>query len=312
MKPWVRNVLLSLMALTLPAYTAVVGSYGKGFPTATSAAQALVDAAKTDNTADLIAILGPRSRDIIVTTDPQADRKVRQEFVAKATEKMRVIRVPGRPNEMKMLAGNDGWPLPIPIVRVAGKWYFDMARGRRAIIARRVGGNELDAIEVCRGYVEAQNQFAEVHRTSSGVPYYAQRIFSSPGERNGLYWDGEGQDQGPMGKMIARAMSEGYTKGEPYHGYHFRVLTSEGRRGSTTPISYVDNGFMTRGFALIAWPARYGVSGVMTFVVDKSGIVYQKNLGPNTEAIVDRYYGYLLDNSWTPVSTMVAGGRKFK
>lgn len=311
MKRLVSDLLLSFGALAMQAHAATVGTYGRGFPTATSAAQALVDAAKSDNTAELAAILGPSSKDIVVTPDAQADRRIRREFVAKASQKMRVVPVPGRPAEMTLVAGNDNWPLPIPIVKVGGQWYFDMARGRRAILTRRIGSNEVDAIEVCRGYVEAQNQFAELHHTAAGVPYYAQKILSSPGERNGLYWDGEGQDQSPIGKIIARAISEGYKQGEPYHGYYFRVLTSEGRPDSNTPVSYIDKDYMTKGFALIAWPARYGVSGVMTFIVNKSGVVYQKNLGPGTSSIASKYPAYRPD-TWAPVSTRVAASRDFK
>jgi hypothetical protein len=209
-----------------------------------------------------------------------------------------------------MLAGSDDWPLPIPIVEVNGKWYFDTARGRKAILMRRVGSNELDAMEVCRGYVEAQNQYAEQHRTAEGVPYYAQKIISSPGERDGLYWKGERQDETPIGEVIARAMSEGYTdKRQPFHGYFFRVLTAE---GTATPVSYVDKGVMTKGFALIAWPAQYGVTGVTTFVVNKSGIVYQKDLGPQTPAIVSGVSAYAPDSTWTPVSARVATVKNIK
>jgi hypothetical protein len=278
-----------------------------------AAARALVDAAKADNTTELIAILGPSAREIIVSGDAVADRKTRREFVQKVTERMRVVPSQGRPNEMTIVAGSDDWPLPIPIVEVNGKWYFDMARGRKAILMRRVGSNELDAIEVCRGYVEAQNQYSEQHRTTEGSPYYAQKIISSPGERDGLYWKDDGQEETPIGEVIARAMSEGYTdKREPYHGYFFRVLTAEGGHNSSTPVSYIDKGVMTKGFALIAWPAQYGVTGVTTFVVNKSGIVYQKDLGPQTPTVASGVSTYAPDSTWTPVSARVATAQNAK
>jgi hypothetical protein len=305
MKQLIIYVFLALGITT--SRGATVDSRGKAFPTAAAAAQALVDAAKADNTAELIAILGPDAKDIVTTRDPVADSKVRRAFVARVSQRMKVVPSRGRPNEMKLVAGNDDWPLPIPIVQVGGKWYFDMARGRKEILVRRVGSNELDAIEVCRGYVEAQNQFAEQHRTAGGVPYYAQKIMSSPGERDGLYWEGEGREQSPIGAIIARAISEGYTnKSDPYHGYYFRVLTGEGSHASGRAISYVNNGAMTRGFAIIAWPAQYGSTGIMTFVVNKSGIVYEKDLGRQAAKLAAAFNNYDPDATWAPVSTGVA------
>jgi hypothetical protein len=205
---------------------------------------------------------------------------------------MRLVPYRGRPNEKTLLAGNENWPLPIPIVEVNGKWYFDTARGKQEILARRIGSNELDAIEVCRGYVEAQDDYAEQHRTPAGVAYYAQRIISSPGQQDGLYWPGAPeQNQSPIGSIIAQAIAEGYKRGQPYHGYYFKVLTAQGPH-TGVPMSYIDNGVMTKGFALIAWPAEYGSTGVMTFLVDKSGIVYQKDLGKDTTRIAADYTAY--------------------
>jgi len=310
MKQLFIYLLLALSALTTPTQSAPAVSRGKAFPTAAAAAQALVDAAKADNTSELIAILGPSAKDIVSTRDPVEDRNMRRIFVNRVTQKMKVVPVRDRPHEMTMVAGNDDWPLPIPIVEVNGQWYFDMARGRKQILMRRVGSNELDAIEVSRGYVEAQNQYAEQHHTPQGVAYYAQKIISSPGERDGLYWQGDDQEQSPIGAVIARAISEGYTKkGEPYHGYFFRVLTGEGPHASGRAINYINDGAMTRGFALIAWPAQYGATGIMTFIVNKSGIVYQKDLGPQTSERVSALTTYDPDTTWKPVSTGVAALR---
>jgi hypothetical protein len=279
---------------------------GKGFPTADAAARALIDAVKTDNVPELIQILGPSGKEIVSTRDPVADRKTRRTFTARAAQKTRLIPYHDRQNEKILLAGNDGWPLPIPIVEVNGKWYFDTSRGKQEILARRVGSNELDAIEVCRGYVEAQNDYGDQHHTPDGVPYFAQKIISSPGERDGLYWPKQREqddNESPISSIIAHAIAEGYTnKSQPYHGYYFRVLTAQGPH-SGPPMSYIDNsGVMTKGFALIAWPADYRSTGIMTFVVDKSGIVYQKDLGQATAKIAAGYTAYDPDPTWKPVS----------
>jgi hypothetical protein len=180
-----------------------------------------------------------------------------------------------------ILAGKDQWPLPIPIVEVNGQWYFDTAQGKEEILTRRIGSNEIDAIEVCRGFVEAQSDYAAQNRTANNLPVYAQKIISTPGEHDGLYWKGNGEsDESPIGEIVARAIAEGYTnKRDPYHGYYFRVLTAQGDKASGGAMSYLDNGLMTKGFALIAWPSNYGSTGIMTFIVDKTGIVYQKDLG---------------------------------
>jgi hypothetical protein len=314
MQRFITYILLTLgTPATMPFFAATMDSHGKAFPTATAAAKALVEAAKSDNTVELIAILGPTAKDIVTTRDPVQDRKARREFVERVTQRMQVVPSRGRSNEMTMLVGHGNWPLPIPIVEVNGKWYFDMARGRKAILMRRVGSNELDAMEVCRGYVEAQNQYAEDHRTAQGVPYYAQRMISSPGEHDGLYWKGARQDESPIGEVIARAIAEGYTKqGEPYHGYFYRVLSGEQMDPSATPVTYIDNGVMTGGFALLAWPAQYGVTGVMTFIVNKSGIVYQKDLGPQTPALVSGISNYEAGPTWAPVSSGVAALKNIK
>jgi len=276
---------------------------GKGFPSPDAAAQALVHAAKTGNTAGILEILGPSAKSIVVTRDSVADRKVRREFVQRASQKMRLVPAHGQQNAKTVLVGQDEWPLPIPIVERNGQWYFDTAQGRDEILNRRIGSNELDAINVCRGFVEAESNYAEQNRTPDNLPIYAQKILSSPGKRDGLYWatDGDGEES-PMGEIIARAMAQGYTdKHEPYHGYYFKVLTAQGPNAGGGETSYLDNGMMTRGFALVAWPSNYGSTGIMTFLVDKAGIVYQKDLGQKTSEIASSYTTYNPDQTWTPV-----------
>ena len=287
-----------VMAASSPA----VLPSGKAFPTADAAAQALVAAAKANDVNALVQILGPSSKDILSSGDAVADRNVRKQFSIRAAQKMRVVPSHGRANVKELLVGYDHWPLPIPIVQVGNNWYFDTATGRDEILSRRIGSNELDAIEICRGYVEAQHEYGMANRTSGGTPYYAQKVISSPGQRDGLYWEGEpGIDESPIGKIIAQAFAEGYTQGESYHGYYFRVLTAQGSKAPGGEMSYLEDGALTKGFALIAWPATYGSTGVMTFVVNKTGIVYQKDLGHDTAQIASRYKAYNPDDTWSPI-----------
>ena len=265
-----------------------------------------MDAAKANDVKALLQILGPSSKDILNSGDAVADRNVRKQFASRAAQKMRVVPSHGRTNVKELLVGYDHWPLPIPIVQVGNNWYFDTATGRDEILSRRIGSNELDAIEVCRGYVEAQHDYGAANRTSTGIPVYAQKVISSPGQHDGLYWEGEpGVDESPIGKIIARAFAEGYTdRSEPYHGYYFRVLTEQGAKAPGGEMSYLQqDGAMTKGFALIAWPATYGSTGVMTFVVNKTGIVYEKDLGRNTPQIATDYKAYDPDGTWTPVGS---------
>jgi hypothetical protein len=277
---------------------------GKGFPSADAAAQALITAAKNDDVTGLIEILGPSAKSIVTTGDSVADRKSRHTFAARATQKMSLVPNHGSQTAKTLLAGKDGWPLPIPIIEKNGQWYFDTAAGKEEILTRRIGSNELDAIEVARGFVEAQHEYADQNRTADNAPVYAQKIISSPGEHDGLYWASSGEnDESPIGEIVARAIAEGYTnRHDPYHGYYFRVLKAQGPHASGSEMSYMDNGLMTRGFALVAWPSSYGSSGIMTFLVDKTGIVYQKDLGRKTAELAGAYTAYDPDQTWTPVS----------
>jgi hypothetical protein len=291
-----------LILLHIPGVAAT--PEGKAFPSADSAAKALIAAAKSDNAAGLIEILGPSAKSIVTTGDSVADRNARRAFAARATEKMRLAPMRGSKTAKTLLVGKDEWPLPIPIVEESGQWYFDTARGRQEILTRRIGSNELDAIELCRGFVESQVDYATQNRTAKNLPVYAQKIISTPGEHDGLYWAGNTEgDESPIGEIVAKAIAEGYTnKHDPYHGYYFRVLTAQGPNAPGGVMSYLDNGLMTKGFALLAWPSNYGSTGIMTFVVDRTGIVYQKDLGRKTSEIAAGYTTYDPDKTWTPVS----------
>jgi hypothetical protein len=277
---------------------------GKAFPSADAAAQALVTAVKSDNVAGLIEILGPSAKSIVATRDSVADRNSRRAFAERAAQKMSLVASHGSQKAKMILVGKDQWPMPIPIVEVNGQWYFDTAQGKEEILTRRIGSNEIDAIEVCRGFVEAQSDYAAQNRTANNLPVYAQKIISTPGEHDGLYWKGNGEnDDSPIGEIVARAIAQGYTnKHDPYHGYYFRVLTGQGANAPGGAMSYLDSGLMTKGFALIAWPSNYGSTGIMTFVVDKTGIVYQKDLGRKTAEIAGSYTAYDPDKTWSPVS----------
>jgi hypothetical protein len=250
-----------------------------------------------------VSILGPSAKDILVTSDPVADRAARKKFVARAAEGVKLEADPSDPNIKTVVVGKDQWPLPIPIVKANGKWYFDVERGKDEILTRRIGSDELDAIETCRGFVEAQDDYFNAEKPG-GVAQYAQKSISSPGAHDGLYWPAaSGDDQSPLDAIVAKAFAEGYSKkGDPYHGYYFKVLVAQGPHAPGGAMSYIDNGAMTKGFALIAWPADYGSAGVMTFLVNKVGIVYQKDLGPDTAAIASNYAAYDPDDAWAPVT----------
>jgi len=283
--------------------TAQDASHGTGFATAQEAANALIDAAAQFDTKALGAILGPSSNDIINTGEPARDREMAIEFAAQAHTKQSLAPEPRRPGHMILNVGNDDWPFPVPLVKIGGKWYFDGAAGRREILARRVGRNELDAIEICRGYVEAQHEYALTKHGESGVNQYAQRIISTSGKQDGLAWqNGDGTWAGPIGENIAKAIARGYTsRTEPYHGYFFQVLKGQGPAAPLGELDYVVQDVMIGGFALIAAPAQYRVTGVKTFIVSQDGVVYQKDLGPNTLEIAKGIDRFNPDRTWIPV-----------
>jgi len=274
----------------------------RSFPTPQEAAQALVDAAGQNDTAALMKLFGPQGADIVRSGDPAEDKDARAEFARRAHEKMAVQVEPSNPNRAVIVAGNDNSPLPIPLVRTkAGQWHFDAARGRVEILARRIGRNELAAIDVCRGYVEAQMEYASRDRNGNGVLNYAQKIVSSPGKRDGLYREGEPDNLVPKAFGEAAAAIAGGKTPEPYHGYYFRILTAQGpdAPGGTHP--YIVKGDMIGGFALIAYPAKYGDSGVKTFIVNHRGVVYEKDLGPATATLASQATRFNPDKTWQAV-----------
>jgi len=302
---WGAPVMLSQTASTpTPAAkpaTAAAPVGAKGFPTPQAAADALILAASTFDEPALAAMFGPDGKDLVSTEDPVRDKSYALAFHSLAQQGRVVVVSPSNPNRATLQVGPERWPLPVPLVKVAGKWYFDAKSGREEILFRRVGGNELDAIEVCRGFVEAQKEYALGLHDDSRVHQYAQRIISTPGKQDGLYWKNEdGSDDGPIGEAVARAIEEGYTvdRTSAYHGYFFQVLKSQGPAAPLGELDYMIGGAMIGGFALIATPAEYGVTGIQTFIVNHDGIVYQKDLGPDSLSLAKQITKYDPDKTW--------------
>lgn len=275
----------------------------RSFETPGQAADALVAAARKDDVAALVEIFGSDGKSIVSSGDDVRDKNDRAWFVGKAKEKLDVSEDPFDPSRATLSIGEDAWPLPVPLVLESGKWHFNAKKGAREILARRIGGNELTVIEVCRGYVEAQKEYASADRDGSGVLQYAQRILSSPGKRDGLMWKNEdGSAGGPIGEVVAKAIAEGHTKrGEPYHGYFFKTLRKQGPAAPLGAMGYVIDGKMIGGFALVAWPAQYLVTGVQTFLVSHDGVVYQKDLGADTGKAAAAIDSFNPDKTWRPV-----------
>src|SRR5579863_7870435 len=266
----------------------------RSFATPQEAIQAIVDAAEHNDAAALLHLFGPDGKDILESGDPAQDRDSRAEFARSAREKLQIEQDPANPDRVTFAVGEQDWPFPVPVVRTDGKWQFDPISGRLEILARRVGRNELNAMELCRGYVEAQLEYASQDRDHNGVLEYAQRIASSSGKQDGLYSDDAPQNL--VTKAFAAAASTG--RPEPYHGYYFRVLKSQGPAADGGALDYVVKSKMIGGFALVAWPAEYGVSGVQTFVINHQGIVYGKDLGAHTAAMAHLMTRFNPDKSW--------------
>jgi DUF2950 family protein len=279
-----------------------VTSRGKGFATTQEAADALIAATSTYDEAALKEILGAGSWDIIHTGEPARDKENAQAFAEQARTKMSIEVDPKNRNRASMIVGNEDWPLPIPLTKLGRLWYFDTAAGRQELLRRRVGRNELDAIQICRGYVEAQHEYALAKKVN-GVNQYAQKIISGPGEQDGLAWrNADGAWDGPIGEKVAQAIVRGYTnRNEPYHGYFFKVLKGQGPAAPLGELDYVVKGVMIGGFALIASPAQYRNTGVKTFMVSQDGVVYEKDLGPNTLTLFQSIDRFNPDRSWSPV-----------
>ena len=295
-----------LVSVTITAFlcaAASIASAQQAFKTPDEAASALASAAKTGDMKALDTVLGPDGEDIVSSGDEVADAATRQKFVV-AYDAKHQIKLDGD-NKAIMVIGPDDFPLPIPLARKDGMWRFDTAAGREEILFRRIGKNELDAIQACLAYVDAQNEYSEKDRTGAGVKTYAQRIVSQPGTKDGLYWPtSQGEEPSPLGELVAEATAQGYrVEGgrTPFHGYYFKILTKQGPAAPGGAMDYVVGGNMIGGFGLVAYPAEYRNSGVKTFICSHSGTVYEKDLGPNTAKLAEQMGGYSPDKTWTEV-----------
>jgi len=274
------------------------------FPTPDDAAKALLEAARSDDRKQLIAVFGSHNAELLSSGDDVEDKNNRSDFVTLAQEKMVVEKI-GEDRAI-VHVGNTDWPFPIPLVKNSDSWHFDVAQGRQEILNRRIGRNELSVLGAMRGYEEAQFDYAISDRDGDGVSEYAQKLQSEPGKFDGLFWEAEnGQPLSPLGPLFAEAKAEGYkVKGatkKPYHGYYYRILTRQGSNVPGGKYDYIINGNMIAGFALVAFPAQYGSSGIMTFVVNHQGKIFQKDLGPKTAEIVAKMKEYNPDSKWEPV-----------
>jgi hypothetical protein len=275
----------------------------KSFKSPEEAVKALTEAVKGNDTKELLAIFGPKGKELVSSGDKVADETGRQHFV-KAYEEMNKL---VNENDTKVIlhVGNGDWPFPIPVVKKGEYWLFDTIAGREEILNRRIGRNELNAIQVCLACVDAQREYVLKDRDGDKVLEYAQRIISKKGEKNGLYWEAkEGEPQSPLGPLIAKADTEGYSgerpvgRRSPYHGYYYRILKSQGKNAPGGEYDYVVNGKMIGGFALVAYPAEYGNSGIVTFTVNQDGVVYEKNLGQDTGKIAAAMKKFDPDKTW--------------
>ena len=274
----------------------------QSFKTAEEAADALVSAAKTGDRKAVLTVLGQKGADIVSSGDTVADASARNRVIEAYNAKHQMA-MEGT-DKAVLIIGHEDWPFPIPLVRKDGTWWFDTAAGREEILYRRIGRNELSAIQACLAYVDAQQEYAERGIAGNGV--YAQRIVSGPGKNDGLYWPAQpSEDDSPLGELAASAASEGYRVGQqraPYHGYYYKVLTRQGPNAAGGALDYIVRGRMIGGFALVAYPAEYRNSGVMTFLVNHRGDVYEKDLGPNTAHIAAGITAFNPDNTWRRVT----------
>jgi hypothetical protein len=276
----------------------------KTFPSAQLAADAFVQAVDSWDVASLNQILGPQGEDLVSSQDPVRDKNIAADFAAKAKEKTSISVDPKNPDRAILVVGNDDWPLPIPIVKRNGAWLFDTKAGKQEMLDRRIGANELDAIEICRGYVNAQQEYALQKYDGSEVNQYAQKVISTPGKHDGLVWrNPDGTLGGPISEKIADALQQGYTdKAKPYHGYFFKILKGQGPAAPLGKMDFLVEGAMIGGFALAAAPAEYRVTGVMTFIVSYEGVVYQKDQGPDTLTLFQKMELYNPDSTWKPTN----------
>jgi hypothetical protein len=277
----------------------------KSFGSAEEAVKALVTAARNNDTNEMLSIYGADAKDFIFSGDKTADKQRRENFLAKYDEQNKLVR---EGKSTILIIGKNDWPFPVPIVKKGETWVFDTKKGKEEVLNRRIGENELSAIQSCLAIVDAQREYAMIDRDGDNLQEYAEKFTSDPGKKNGLYWETkEGEEPSPLGELFAKAKTEGYfqkgkkSKPEPYHGYYFQILKAQGKHAPGGAYEYVVKGNMIGGFAVAAWPAKYGNSGIMTFIVNHDGVVYQKDLGLKTEQAVKKMNVFDPDSNWKKV-----------
>jgi len=304
MRGWQRLLLavaaLALGVVALPSMATPPAQ--QSFKSPEEAVDALVDAVKSNDQKKLRSILGPRSRRLVSSGDEVADAQNREAFIKAYNEVGKVV-LEGDARAILMI-GHDEWPLPIPLVKSGGAWRFDTPQGEKELLARRIGANELAAIQVCLAIVDAEKEYAAQEGAGDGGPHYADRFLSTPGSHDGLYWETKADESpSPLGPLLAAAAHEGYPKSEtrplsPYHGYYYKILTGQGAHAPGGAYDYVVKGRMIGGFAVLAYPARYGASGIMSFMVNHEGVVYEKDLGRITRQLAAKMTSFDPDATW--------------
>jgi DUF2950 family protein len=293
------------LALLIAVPVAAAAAPQKTFATPEEAVDALVAALKADDDVAMIAIFGEEHRNLVISPDRAASSATRAKILA-AMQAFRVLDEPSKDRRM-LVIGDQAWPVPIPIVRVGDRWRYATEEGVDEIVNRRIGGNELSAIHVLRAYLDAQRAYASRDRDGDGVLQYAQKLASAPGRHDGLYWradSAKGEEESPFGPLIAESSAylKGHKEGDAYRGYHFRILTRQGKNAPGGAYSYVINGRMIAGFAMVAYPAVWGESGVMSFIVSNNGKIYQKDLGKDSTAIGAKMAAFDPDAGWKQVA----------
>ncbi|HWF18570.1 MAG TPA: DUF2950 domain-containing protein [Verrucomicrobiae bacterium] len=306
------------IAVVLALPTCLMAADEQRFDSPEAAVAALTNAATAKDTNAIRDIFGPEGHALVSPDAVQANENFNH-FVTRVTEKTRLVPMGEGRDELEI--GSEGWPFPIPLVKEDAKWYFDVAAGREEILNRRIGSDELGAMNVCHAYVDAQREYASRDHSGNDVLQYAQNLRSTPGKHDGLYWPvtNDNEQLSPLGPLITEAREEGYHRHTgmmtdqntqtPYHGYYYKILTRQGSHAPGGKYDYIINGNMIAGFALVAWPAEWNNTGVMTFIVNQQGKIYQKNLGPKTDAIAKHMTAYDPDPSWTLVGTLQNASR---
>jgi hypothetical protein len=294
-----------IIVLSVPLQGHAAQARQKTFASPEEAVKTLIDALKAGSQEKIMAIFGPAGREVLSSGDAVEDRSVRERFLKAYETKNAVIR--DGDTKAVLQIGAEEWPFPIPIVKRGEKWFFDTKKGKEELNNRRIGKNELSTIQTCLAYVDAQREYAANDRDGDGLLEYAQKFSSTRGKKDGLYWKAKaGEEESPLGDFTARAAQEGYRKTSnkpmPYHGYYFRVLKAQGKNAPGGAYDYIIKGNMIGGFGMVAYPANYGVSGVMTFVINHDGIVYEKNLGKDTAKIAQMIKLFDPDKTWREVS----------